>query len=263
MGMFEFRGGRVSDSLRQAEILRRAVNAPMLRVRDLASEFGVHDMTIRRDFDALSEQGLMERVRGGARLRERMSEELNHQLRAGRHTEAKSAIARAAVALIDDGDTIAFDASTTALHLVRLMSGRAVSAIVSSLDAAAILAAAGTDFVLIGGTFHAEARSFTGVLFEDAMARLHPDKLFFSTKGFHAALGLTDSHLPEVGAKRAMLRSGATAIGLIDSSKFGRRALATIATLTELDIIVTDVMPSESDRAALDAADIRLIVAED
>ncbi|WP_427956967.1 DeoR/GlpR family DNA-binding transcription regulator [Acidiphilium sp.] len=261
--MFKAGVPAMSDTLRQAEILRRAVNAPVLRVRDLAAEFGVHDMTIRRDFDALAEQGLMERVRGGARLRERMSEELSHQLRASRHTEAKSAIARAALSLIEPGDTIALDASTTALHLVRMLTGNGVSAIVSSLDAATTLAAAGVDFVLVGGAFHAPARSFTGVLFEDVTACLHPDKVFFSTRGFHAVLGLTDSYLPEVGAKRAMLRSGATAIALIDSSKFGRRALATIATLTEIDVVITDAMPAEADLAALEAADIRLIVAED
>lgn len=246
---------------RQQDILRRAVGAGLVRVKELAAEFGVHDMTIRRDLDALAEQGLMERVRGGARLRERMGEELSHQLRAARNIEAKTAIARAALALIEEGDTVAFDASTTALALVRMLQGRAVSAIVSGLDAAAALAGSGVPFVLVGGSFHAPARSFTGVLFEEAMARLHPDKVFFSTRGFHAALGLTDSHLPEVGAKRAMLRSGAMKIALIDSSKFGRRALATIAGTDDIDVLVTDAPPPEADRAALEAADIRVIVA--
>lgn len=246
---------------RQQDILRRAVGAVLVRVKDLAGEFGVHEMTIRRDLESLVDQGLMERVRGGARLRERMGEELSHQLRAARNIEAKTAIARAALALIEEGDTIAFDASTTALALVRLLQGRNVSAIVSGLDAAAALAASGVPFVMVGGSFHAPARSFTGVLFEEAMARLHPDKVFFSAKGFHAALGLTDSHLPEVGAKRAMLRSGAMTIALVDSSKFGRRALATIAATTEIDVLVTDAPPSDQDMAALEAADIRVIVA--
>lgn len=247
---------------RQADILRRAVGAKLLRVRDLALEYGVHEMTIRRDLDALVEQGRMERVRGGARLRERMGEELSHQLRAARNTEAKAAIARAALGLVEPGDTIAFDASTSALALARLLPGQPVSAIASGLDAATVLAAGNVPFVLVGGAFHLPARSFTGVLFEEAMARLHPDKVFFSTRGFHAELGLTDSHLPEVGAKRAMLRSGAMRIALIDSSKFGRRALATIAELTEIDVVVTEAPPNDADRAALEAAEIRIVVAE-
>jgi DeoR family fructose operon transcriptional repressor len=249
-------------SARQQEILHRAAGAAQLRVRDLAAEFGVHDMTVRRDLDALVEHGLMERVRGGARLRERMAEELSHHLRAVRHIEAKQAIARAALSLIEDGDTVAFDASTTALALVRILHARRVSAILCSLDAAEALAASGVPFVLVGGAFHPSARSFTGVLFEEAMARLHPDKVFFSAKGFAASTGFTDSHLPEVGAKRAMLASGGTKIALIDSSKLGRRALATIAGLEEIDIMVTEKPPPEAEASALDRADIHLVVAK-
>jgi DeoR family fructose operon transcriptional repressor len=251
-----------SATARQEEILRRAAASAQIRVRDLAAEFGVHDMTVRRDLDALVEQGLMERVRGGARLRERMAEELSHHLRAARDIEAKQAIARAALALIKDDDILAFDASTTALALIRVLHARRVSAIVSSLDAASALAASGVPFVLVGGAFHPSARSFTGVLFEEAMARLHPDKVFFSAKGFSAGLGFTDSHLPEVGAKRAMLRSGGTKIALMDSSKFGRRALATIASLEEIDIMITEKRPADGEAAALEAADIHLVVAE-
>jgi DeoR family fructose operon transcriptional repressor len=247
-------------SVRQQEILHRAAGAAQIRVRDLAAEFGVHDMTVRRDLDALVGQGLMERVRGGARLREQMAEELSHQLRAARNIEAKQAIARAALALIEDGDTVAFDASTTALALVRILHARRVSAIACSLDAALALAANGVPFVLVGGAFHPSARSFTGVLFEEAMARLHPDKLFFSAKGYAASTGFTDSHLPEVGAKRAMLRSGATAIALIDGAKCGRRALATIASLEEIDIVITETQPAEAEAAALARADVQLIV---
>ena len=267
--MFDIMHGNVRkrDSLnvspRQQEILERAAAMSEIRVRELASEFGVHDMTVRRDLDALVGQGLLERVRGGARLRERMAEELSHHLRAARNAEAKQAIARAALALIEDGDTVAFDASTTSLALLRLLHARRVSAIVSSLDAAEQLAASGVPFVLVGGAFHAPARSFTGVLFEEAMARLHPDKVFFSAKGFAATTGFTDSHLPEVGAKRAMLRSGGTRIALIDASKFGRRALATIAKLDETDIVVTDAPPPEAEARALERADIHLVVARE
>jgi DeoR family fructose operon transcriptional repressor len=252
------RRAKLSISARQQEILHRAAGTAQIRVRDLAAEFGVHDMTVRRDLDALVGQGLMERVRGGAR----MAEELSHHLRAARNIEAKQAIARAALSLIEDGDTVAFDASTTALALVGILHARRVSAIVCSLDAASVLAANGVPFVLVGGAFHASARSFTGVLFEEAMARLHPDKLFFSAKGYAASTGFTDSHLPEVGAKRAMLRSGATAIALVDGSKCGRRAFATIASLEEIDIVITEAPPAEAEAAALVRADVQLIVTE-
>ncbi len=247
---------------RQQEILRRALAAKLVRVKDLASDFGVHEMTVRRDLETLAEQGMLERVHGGARLRERMSEELSHQLRAARNTEAKARIARAALALVEDGDTVALDASTTALALARILHARKVAAIVSGLDAAEELAQSGVPFELVGGTFNARARSFVGVLFAEAMARLHPDKVFFSAKGFAAEAGFTDPHLPEVGAKQALLGSGGMNIALLDASKFGRRALATIVPAGEIDVLVTDGVPPEEVRSALAAADIRLIVAD-
>ncbi|MGI8748063.1 MAG: DeoR/GlpR family DNA-binding transcription regulator, partial [Deinococcus sp.] len=141
---------------RQQDILRRALTLKVVRVRDLAAEFGVHEMTVRRDLDALCEAGKLSRVHGGARLLERTSEELSHQLRAGQNVDAKERIARAALGLIGDGDTVALDASTTCLALARLLpglhgNGRAVQAIAPSLDCADTLAAGGVAFLMVGG----------------------------------------------------------------------------------------------------------------
>jgi len=251
---------------RQQDILRRALTLKVVRVRDLAAEFGVHEMTVRRDLDALCEAGKLSRVHGGARLLERTSEELSHQLRAGQNVDAKERIARAALELIGDGDTVALDASTTCLALARLLpglhgNGRAVQAIATSLDCADALAAGGVPFLMVGGTFHAPARSFVGAFFMDTMERLHPDKVFFSAKAYTPETGFTDPHLPEVGAKQALVRSGGSAIALLDSSKFGRRALATIATHADIDALVTDAPPGDEVRRELEADDIRLVIA--
>ncbi len=246
---------------RQQDILRRAVMDRVLRVRDLATEYGVHEMTVRRDLDALCEQGLLERVHGGARLKSRTGEELSHQLRAAQNVDAKDRIARAALDLIQDGDTVALDASTTSLALARLLPSKQVQAIACGLDAAEVLAAGGVPFFMVGGNFHAPARSFVGGFFMDTMQRLHPDKVFFSAKGFTPATGFTDPHLPEVGAKQTLIRAGASAYALLDHTKFGRRALATIATTEQVEALITDDPPPDAYRAALDAADVRLVLA--
>ena len=252
---------------RQQDILRRALTLKVVRVKDLAAEFGVHEMTVRRDLDALCEAGKLSRVHGGARLLDQTSQELSHTLRAGQNVDAKERIARAALSLIQDGDTVALDASTTCLALARLLpslhgNGRQVQAIACSLDCANALAAGGVPFLMVGGNFHAPARSFVGAFFMDTMQRLHPDKVFFSAKAYTPDTGFTDPHLPEVGAKQTLVRSGGGAIALLDSSKFGRRALATIATHADIDALVTDAVPSEEIRRRLEADDIRLVVAE-
>lgn len=246
---------------RQQDILRRALTDKIVRIKDLAAELGVHEMTVRRDIDALCEQGKLLRVHGGAQLLERTSEEISQQMRLAQNVEAKEQIARAALSLIQDGDTVALDASTTSLALARLLPTRKVQAIACSLDAANVLAAGGVPFLMIGGNFHAPARSFVGAFFLDTLQRLHPDLVFFSAKGYTPEAGFTDPHLPEVGSKQALIRSGSSVVALVDHSKFGHKALATIATNADVNTLITDQPPSEQFQTHIENADIHLIVA--
>ncbi len=248
---------------RQQEILRRALARRVVRVRELAAEYGVHEMTIRRDLDVLTEGGRLQRVHGGARLAEAGAEETGHALRLVQSGEAKEAIARAALALIEEGDTLALDASTTALALARLLAGRRVQAVVTGLDAAEALAAGGVPFILAGGAFHAPARSFVGALATGALERLNVDKAFFSAKGYAPETGFADPHLPEVEAKVALLRGAGTVVALMDASKFGRSALARIARTDEVDAVVTDQAPEAIYRESFMNSDVRLIVADE
>lgn len=251
----------VGAAERQQEILRLALTRRVVRVKELATEYGVHEMTIRRDLDYLAETGQLERVHGGARMGERASEELSHHLRATHNGAAKEAIARAAVALVQEGDTVALDASTTSLALARLLAGRKVQAIVTSLDAAETLASVGVPFILAAGTFHPPARSFVGAITQATLQSLNPDKVFFSAKAYSAETGFADPHLPEVEVKTTLIRRSGTVVALLDGSKFGARALARIASLDEVDAVVTDVEPSPEDRRAMTEHDVRLIVA--
>lgn len=246
---------------RQQDILRRALSEKMVRIKDLAAEFGVHEMTVRRDIDALCEQGKLLRVHGGAQLLDKTSEELSQSMRSVQHVEAKERIARAALALIQDGDTVALDASTTCLALARLLPARKVQAIACSLDAANVLASGGVPFLMVGGNFHTPARSFVGAFFTDTISRLHPDLVFFSAKGYTPDAGFTDPHLPEVGAKRALIASGSSVVALLDASKVGRRALATIATHSDINTLITDADLSPEQRRRLEEDDIQVIVA--
>ncbi|GAA4023849.1 DeoR/GlpR family DNA-binding transcription regulator [Deinococcus rubellus] len=246
---------------RQQDILRRALSEKVVRIKDLAAEFGVHEMTVRRDLDALCEQGKLLRVHGGAQLLDKTSEELSQSMRAAQNVDAKERIARAALLLIQDGDTVALDASTTSLALARLLPARKVQVIACSLDAANVLSAAGVPFLMVGGNFHAPARSFVGAFFTDTISRLHPDLVFFSAKAYTFETGFTDPHLPEVGAKRALIASGSSVVALLDSSKVGRRALATIAGHADINTLITDAdLPAEL-LSQLDEADIQVIVA--
>jgi DeoR family transcriptional regulator, fructose operon transcriptional repressor len=246
---------------RHQHILEYAIKHGLARTKKLALEFGVHEMTVRRDMEFLEEQGLLERVHGGARIVKEASEEVAYSLRAAQRTLEKQRIARAALDLIKDGDTIVIDSSTTGLALVRMLAAREVHAIITGLDAANILASSGVSFTLMGGSYHPPARSFVGSVFSAGLKRFHPDKVFFSSKGFTPEHGFTDAHLPEVEAKELLIQASAQKIALLDSSKFGTRAANQIVALSAVDTIITDRQPNAETRAALKKAGVKTIIA--
>ena len=254
------------DSLtveRHQRILERAITYGIARTRDLAAQFGVHEMTVRRDMDALEEQGLLERVHGGARIVKEASQEVAYNLRAARQITEKERIARAALGMIRDGETVAIDSSTTGLALVRMLSAKKVHAIVTGLDAANLLAMSGVAFTLMGGTYHAPARSFVGSVFSTGLKRFNPDRVFFSSKGFTVQHGFTDAHLPEVEAKEQLIASAAQKVALLDHTKFGTRAAHTILGVSGVDAIITDSAPSGELRSSLKKAGVTLVVAKE
>lgn len=248
---------------RHQHILRLALGARIVRIRDLARSLGVHEMTVRRDLDALTKQGLMQRVRGGARLTQQAGAEVAYTMRATQQLPAKARIAEAALGLVHEGDTVGFDASTTALGLAQRLGGVPCQAVVTSLDVANALASAKVPFMLVGGTFHERARSFVGGTVTQTLARLHLDTVFFSAKGFSLRAGFTDAHLPEVEVKEQLLESGGKVVALLDAHKFGLEAFGKIATLEQVDILITDAAPPKPVREALAEADVQLIVAEE
>jgi DeoR family transcriptional regulator, fructose operon transcriptional repressor len=247
---------------RHQQILQQAIKHGIARTKDLAVAFGVHEMTVRRDLDLLVEQGLLERVHGGAKIVREASEEVAYSLRAAQNTAAKQQIARAALELIEDGQTIAIDASTTGLALVRMLAARQVHALITGLDAANILAASGVAFTLMGGSYHPPARSFVGSVFSAGLRRFHPDLVFFSSKGFTLKHGFTDAHLPEVEAKELLITASAQKIALLDSSKFGVRAVNQIIPLESVNTIITEVPVHGDFLTGLQRAKVELIVAD-
>jgi DeoR family fructose operon transcriptional repressor len=248
-------------SERQDELLRKVRLNKIVRIKELAAEYGVHEMTVRRDLDQLAERGQVKRFHGGARINEKQAEELSHFLRSSQNIAEKDRIARAAFELIEDGDAIALDASTSSLALARLLNARSVQAFVTSLDAANVLATSGVPFVLIGGQFNFGARSFYGTFFQQTLDQLHPDKVFISAKGYSLKEGFTDASLELSEAKIALRETGATMVALVDHSKFGKSSLTTIARTDQVDIVVTDRSPSEEIQEEFHRADVRLIVA--
>ena len=250
----------VTPAERQRRILEIALIERFVRVKDLAHSIGTHEMTIRRDLQELAERGLLERRYGGASLTKQNDDEIAYGLRVAQQTQAKARIARAALDLIQDGDAIGLDASTSALALAQIIALRSVNVVTTGLDAANTLAGKNVPFTLAGGTFHARARSFVGGTVGAALAKFNLDIVFFSAKGFTPEAGFTDAHIPEVEAKEQLIAAGRMVVVLLDHAKFDTKALSRIVRLDQVQIVITNQTPNEATQKALERAKVRLIV---
>lgn len=232
-------------SQRQEEIKNLLSERRFLPIGELAAHLGVSEMTVRRDLEALAEAGVVERVFGGAKLANRVAREVSHQARLERNRAAKEQIALAAADLIEDGDTVALDCSTSALYLARALRDRPITVITNGLDVLIELSSSRTEVIGVGGTLRMQTHSFVGPIALASLASLHTDRAFFSAQGLDTEAGLTDSHLAEVEMKQALVRTARESVALIDASKLGLVALASVMSVEALDILITDAPMNE------------------
>lgn len=224
-------------------------------IPELAERFSVSEMTIRRDLEALEEQGLVRRVRGGAISTLSRGYEPPFAQRAQEGHAPKAAIAAAAADQIEYGETAILDVGTTTLELARRLRSRGGLTIVTPNVRAALelVNEPNTRVILTGGIVRAGELSLVGDLAERTFAELNCDVLFLAVGGIHAEKGLTEYNLDDTRVKRAALHTASRCVVLADSSKFDRVCLSTIASLHEIDVLITDA--DESHRVAQAASE--------
>jgi DeoR/GlpR family transcriptional regulator of sugar metabolism len=241
------------------QAILRAVRSGTAHVSALADEFGVSEMTVRRDLEALARDGKLERVHGGA---VNVESERPFSEIAVERLEAKDRIGRAAAALVEDGQTVMLDIGTTTLQVARHLRGRSLTVITTNLAAyEELLPEPEIELVLPGGVVRRNYRSLVGMFAEDTLHRLRADIAFLGTSGIDADLGVWDTTMVEVPIKRAMIAASQRTVLLADAAKFDMDAMVRICEASELDAIVTDERVPAKRRKALDRAGVEVIVA--
>jgi DeoR/GlpR family transcriptional regulator of sugar metabolism len=241
------------------QAILRAVRSGTAHVAALADEFGVSEMTVRRDLHALARDGKLERVRGGA---VNVESERPFSEIAVERLDAKDRIGRAAAALVEDGQTVMLDIGTTTLQVARHLRGRSLTVITTNLAAyEELLPEPQIELVLPGGVVRRNYRSLVGMFAEDALRRLRADIAFLGTSGIDADLAVWDTTMVEVPIKRAMIAASQRTVLLADAAKFDMDAMVRVCEASELDAIVTDERVPAKRRRALDRIGVEVIVA--
>lgn len=228
---------------RQREIVRRVEQEGSVTASRIAHDLGVDVSTIRRDLERLDRSGLVERARGGA-IRSSVERivDVPYDLKRSVELEAKVAIARAASLRIDHGQTILLDSGSTTFQLVPwLRHHRGITVVTNDLHIAHTLAnRPGIRLVLAGGLLLESVYTLVGPQTIAALAELHVDHAFLGADAIDDHAGITNVNLVEVAVKRAMMAAAERTTVLADSTKFGKRALAHVAALEEIDEVITD-----------------------
>jgi DeoR family transcriptional regulator of aga operon/DeoR family fructose operon transcriptional repressor len=230
---------------RQDHIARIVEEHGRARVSDLATTFRVSGVTIRKDLAVLERQGRLVRTHGGAMTVGRAGAERAFDVRERLQRDEKDAIGRAAAAMVVDGESIALDASTTALALARHLKGRGgwlhLTVITNGLRIASELAGhPGISVVMPAGFLRWEALSLVGPLGEGLFEKVNIQKAFMGAAGFAIEAGRSDATEEEAQIKRLMVRGASEVVGLVDHSKWGRAAFATFCETAELSVVLTD-----------------------
>ncbi|MFM8577660.1 MAG: DeoR/GlpR family DNA-binding transcription regulator [Planctomycetaceae bacterium] len=238
----------------------------LIRVRGFASleelvrEIGVSESTVRRDLDALEQQGAVRRTHGGV-LASAGGLRGEFDDRQPVNWSAKRAIAAVAAGRIQDGETVLLDGGTTTYEVARLLVGRSLQVVTNSLPVANLFASQSrSDLVLLGGYVSPRSGVCLGPYANELLSRLHVATTVLSAAGI-AEDGLYNAHLLLAESEQAMLRAAGRVIVVADSSKFGMRSLTHVAELQRINLVVSDDGLSSEWRDTISAAGPELAIA--
>ena len=215
------------------------------RVSDLSELFGISEVTVRSDLEALQEAGLLRRVHGGAVVSPPRRERPFEQSVDAESAE-KQRIGEAAASLVTSGESIILDVGSTTAAVARALAARTdltdVVCLTNGLKVALELEPVIPRFsvVLTGGTLRPLQHSLVDPLAGSILEEIHADTVFLGCNGVDLEAGVTNINLPEAEIKRRMVKAARRRIVVATGEKVGETSLAPLCTIDEVTILITD-----------------------
>lgn len=216
-------------------------------VGDLSKEFNVTEETIRRDLEKLEKDGFAKKTYGGAIINESLNIDLPFTVRKKANVTNKQVIADVIGQMVQDGDHIMLDASSTAVYIAKsLKNKKNLTLITNSIEILLELSdMVGWKVLSTGGVMKEGSLSLVGHQAEKMISSFHVDKTIISCKGVDIDYGFTDSNEMEAQVKKRMLECAATKILAVDNSKFDKISFTQIGDLPDINVLVTDIEPDQ------------------
>ena len=224
---------------RQDSILKMIEKTEFVTVGEIASALYVSLPTVRRDLAELEKRGLITRSHGGAAKSK--NEQTPFDFRTGAKQDVKRRMCKAAASLIEEGQTIFIDGSTSCLHIADFIKDiKRLTVVTNGLTAMAMLSKLDIDCYLTGGKLIKRSLCFTGRRAEQFVSDFRFDMMFFSSSALNNDKSITDWSQPETELRRTIMERSEKKIFLCDSSKFSKSDTFFVETLDNVDIMITD-----------------------
>lgn len=233
---------------RRGEILQKLMIDGKVVVNELADKYEVTEETIRRDLEKLESEGYAKKTYGGAVRNDNMTSELPYVVRKQTNVSGKKYIAEIIGSLISDGDSLLLDSSSTALFMIKSISTKHSLTLVTNSVEVLLEVPQGNDWNIVstGGMYRSESMSFFGAAAEEVVEKYYADYAVLSCKGIDFEKGITDTREIFANLKKVFIKSAKKVILAVDHTKFDKISFVRLSDFDGIDIIVTDVEPSET-----------------
>jgi DeoR family fructose operon transcriptional repressor len=224
----------------------------IVRMDDLYRMLDASEATVRRDLEWMEREGIVERTHGGAMLSQRMTLEPEYLQRAQKCPEEKRLIGKMAASLIEDGDVVFINSGTTTTQVIRhIRDGAGITVFSNNLYVALEVGDAGFKHHLIGGEFQPHSNSVAGRFAIDNLRQVYADKAILGVDGISLIHGCTVPSNSEAEVVKQMIERTKGKIFIVaDHSKWGVVSNFQVATIDEIDRLITD---EEIDPSALES----------
>lgn len=246
-------------------ILEKLQNEKKVVVSELSTLFDVSEETIRRDLDKLEREGIAIKGYGGAVLNENTGIDMPFAVRKKNNMDGKRIIASMIAGLVNDGDHIFIDPSTTGVEIVNaLRDKKRLTVITNSIEVLTELCdVSGWDIISTGGIMKENYLALVGPRALDSISSFNADKVIISCKGIDMSKGITDGNELFSQVKQTMLSAANQKILAVDYTKFDKVAFSQICDISRLDMVVTDRKPSDEWLHYFEENGIRCMYGED
>lgn len=248
-------------SKRQQLILQYLKENKTVKVDDLSKKLGVSPITIRRDLQLFEDNGIVEKFYGGAAILEKsLADDPSFSNSSEEYISLKHALAQRAAALVEDGDIIFINSSSTALLILEFLEDKHVTVVTNNGKALQISDSPNIDLVLTGGEVNRRKLCMVGDYATNLLSKISADKCFLGVSGISASSGISTSVLQETTINSMMLKkcNGPTII-LADSSKVGKNHNFQIGEINRISYLITDSNADSKELELIKAKGIEIL----